>query len=260
MFDRVKSFLKSSGWLVAIGLVIVLVFFPSMCQNLESLTPLGFLKNIIAEVFGDSGVGGHFSNPDTIYVKPPVSPEDPTHHWYSPVVQYVVHTDTVTVVQYEQAPPTVQFVGATIPTSGMVRVEIMVNDSQSVILEGELAPYGDTHIVVNPDSSVEFVGNRFGVEAILTGGVDNAGPLVEIETFYINNFLGIDAIHIPNIAVDRTMFEDEEDEQEFRPGLGVSADISTNHSPLRIGGGAMYSLKDKEVQPFFAITTILWNP
>jgi hypothetical protein len=259
MFDKVRSFLKGSGWLVAFGLVIVLMFFPSMCQHLDLPAPLGFLGDVIAEFFGSPGISGHFSNPDTVYVKPPISPEDPTHHWYSPVVQYVVHTDTVTVVQYEQAPPTVHFVGATIPTNGMVRVEIMVNDSQSVILEGELAPYGDTHVVVNPDSTVKFVGNRFGFEPILTAGVDNGGPLVEIETFYINHFLGIDALHLPNLAVDYTAFASEE-EPEFRPGLGISADISARHSPIHIGGGAMYSIKAGEVQPFFSVTTILWNP
>lgn len=250
-WSKVKPFLKNSGWLVAIGLVIVLIFFPSMCSRIaDRFTPLGFLRDIFQDRISD-----HFSRPDTVYVKPPISIQDPTHHWYTPVTHTELRVDTVTIVRYEQAPPTVRMVSATVVSEGRVRVEVMVNDTESRILEGALVPYGDTHIIVDPDSSIRFVGDRLGVDLILTGGFSNVGPLVSVETGFVNNLLGMDAVHIPNPVVSYSISK-----HEFQPGLGLSIDISSFHSPLRVGGGALYSIDNRKFEPFFSITTSIWNP
>lgn len=245
---KVLQFLWGLGWPVLLGLVILLLVFPKWFKNTVGDPISDFFQ------WGDTSVS---SSPDTIYVK---GPERVVDHWYERIVYRESSPDTVTVVHYETAPATVAFVGAEIQPGGRVRVEVLVDSTVSHVLEGELAPYGTTHVVVNPDSSLKFVTPRFGLAPGFTAGVNNYGPQVALETFFINDVPILETtVHLPNIVGSYRVINTPEEDREIMPGVGASMDIAPFHSPGRVDGGVLYSLAKRELRGYFGLSFLLYS-
>lgn len=162
--------------------------------------------------------------------------EGPTHYidrWHETIVYRESDPDTILYTEYIQAPVTVDLVRAMLINHSTLQVEIMVNDSISVLLGGEVAPYGDTEIIVNPDSTISFVEKRFGLSPHLTIGISSRPAAVaSLETFYVNRFLFFDALHFPNLLLEYKWTD-----RTWWGGLAISADVSPFNTPLRLGIG-----------------------
>jgi hypothetical protein len=249
---KVLGFLSKLGWPAVLAILVVLLAFPHWFPGWFEHTVAGSFSDLFH--WGDSPIP---SSPDTITVKTPPRIID---HWYERIVYRDQVPDTVTVVQYVTPPTTVDLVGAQVTADGHVLVEVLINDSTAHVLEGDLAPYGDTHVVVNPDETLHFVTSRFGFAPAFTAGVNLYGPEVSLETFYINDIPLLHIpVHLPNIVGTYRVINTEPEDRELMPGLGVSADIAPFHSPGRIGGGALYSFSDTELRGYFGISFLLYS-
>ncbi len=182
-------------------------------------------------------------------------------HWYERVIYREVDPDTVEIIRYPETPVTVDLVQAEIKEDGRVRIEVLVNATESRVLEGHLAGAGDTHIVVNPeDTTVTFVSNRFGFDAAWTAGLSTCGSMTSLETFYINGIPLLGTLHGPN----PTLGYNAGDELGWL-GIGASVDVAPFRTPARLGGGARVSFDDLEnfslpkVGVFGSLTFSLWD-
>jgi hypothetical protein len=129
---------------------------------------------------------------DTVFVKGPVRYRD---RWHERVIYRDAEADTVTVVEYLDAPPpTVELVSAAVSEEGFLQVEVMVNDSNSVVLAGKLGDVGDTHVAVDEDSSLHFATQRFGFDPNLTAGPYLGGLGASFELFAVDDFPFGDAV------------------------------------------------------------------
>lgn len=185
-------------------------------------------------------VSGHHVEPDTLYLhKPPKIIDN--------VIERIVYRetipDTVRVIIYETQPATVAFVSATISDDGWATIEIMINDSTAIVLKGPVEYYGDTYIQVNPDSTVSFINPRFGFAPGFSAGVTLDGFDAYFEPFYWNNALGTGVtLHPLTLGYERDLWGPNEDTNYGT--VGVSADISPRHTPLRIHIGGKFAFND----------------
>jgi len=194
---------------------------------------------------------------DTIYVNGPINYVD---RWHEKIVYIEQETDTVTVVVYEYPPPTVRFAGGTVTEDGQVVIEIMVNDTVSVMLEGSLAPSGDTQIVVKPDSTVVFVKRRFGFSSVLTGGISLHGLQGSFETMYMNNVPLIGTtVHGPNLDLVCTWDVLDGDDYKLLPGSSLSFELSPFKTPGRLSLGALYDIGEAQLKGNIALVFGLWD-
>lgn len=194
--------------------------------------------------------------PDTLYLqKPPLIVDN----WLEKIVYIETEPDTVQIIIYEQTPVTLSFVRATISTSGQAYIEILKNDSVAVVLQGPVEFYGDTHIQVNPDSSVSFLNQRMGWAPAIAAGITPIGIGVQLETFYYNNFLGSNIVlHGPNVGYERSVWGDNVGSDYGT--LTVSSDLNPWRSPLRVYAGAKFNFEDIWPPGFtVGISSRLWS-
>lgn len=179
--------------------------------------------------------------PDTVFSEGPVTYVD---RWVDRVVYRTADPDTVLVTEYSSRPPTASLVSATATDDGWLTVEVLVDSSRTLSLRGRLAPSGDTHVVVGPDSSVHFASPRFGYDPALCARAGLFGLGLSAETLYWNDVpvLGT-TVHAPcaDFAVSWAAVRgDEPLDEGLGVGLSAAAEVSPFHTPARVSLGAVY--------------------
>jgi len=174
------------------------------------------------------------AEPDTIYLDVPPLIIDSV---VEKIVYIETSPDTVQIIIYKDTPVTLDFVRATISDDGWAEIEILQNDSVAVVLEGQVEYYGDTHIQVNPDSTISFINRRMGCAVGISAGITTIGPDAYVETLYFNDLLGTNTtLHFPNIGYERDVWGPNEGANYVT--ITGSVDLDPWHSPLRVHGGA----------------------
>ncbi len=201
-----------------------------------------------------------YTSVDTLYLTGPTNYVD---RWHEKIRYITQQPDTVTVVVYDQAPPTVSFVKGTISEDGTAFIEVLVNETTSIVLSGQLALSGDTEIIVNPDSTLTFVTQRLGFDPSLAIGYGTSGIQLSFETFYMNNIPLLNTtIHGPNIsaALDTEIFSDTSYVEDcLSLGTDVSIEVFPFKSPSRVNLGAMYDFNNHEIVFNAAFTLELYD-
>jgi hypothetical protein len=186
---------------------------------------------------------------DTVFVKGPVRYRD---RWHERVIYRDAEADTVTVVEYlDSPPPTVELVSAAVGDDGVLQVEVMVNDSNSVVLSGKLGDVGDTHVVVDKDSSLHFATERFGFDSNFTAGPYLGGLGGSLELFAVDDFPMGDAVtRFPCLALQlgwRSLGGERPVSEDAALAAHVAVEPWPKRSSVRVNLGGAYFARTHEI-------------